>query len=469
MSDKPGRSRRTFLREAAAGTAAFTILPRHVVGGRGQVAPSDKVNIAIVGAGGQGRTNLRPLFEQPDAQIIAVADPAEYFDLEAFYFKGMAGRKPVGEQIERHYEQSTPNFRCAEYVDFREMLEREKAIDAVLCATPDHLHAYVTVTAMRAGKHVYCEKPLTHNIWEARLVAKVAKETKVATQMGNQGHSSDTIRETVELLRAGAIGAVREVHAWVQNGRWNPALASRPVDSPVTPAGVKWDLWLGPREPRPFHPAYFPVAWRDFWAFGGGTIADFGCHDLDSSCWAFDLVAPISVEFSPAGGMDHEIAPHGSIGEYRFAARGSQPPLVIKWYDGGLRPPVADALLEGQPLIPRGVLFVGDKGAILTSGSGGTPRLLPESRFKGFTKPQPTIPRSKGHHRDWLDACKGGAPASSHFEYGARLTELSLLGTLALRLGRRVDWDAQRMEVTGIADAEPMIREPYRAGWELEG
>jgi predicted dehydrogenase len=275
------------------------------------------------------------------------------------------------------------------------------------------------------------------------------------------------MRDTVELLQAGAIGPVREVHAWVNAGRWNPTLTGRPTDTPLIPAGVNWDLWLGPREPRPFHPAYFPVSWRDFWAFGGTNIEDFGCHELDSSCWAFDLAAPTSVEFSPAGTMNEEIAPHGCLGEYKFAARGRQPALSLKWYDGGLRPGVPDSLLEGKPLIPRGVLFVGDKGAILGGGAGGTPTLLPESKFKGYTKPKPTLARSKGHHRDWLDACKGGAPASSNFEYGARLTELVLLGTLALRLGRRVDWDADRMEARGISEAEPIIREPYRAGWEL--
>ena len=466
--DQKSHSRRRFLKEGAAAAASLTIVPRHVLGGPGQVAPSDKVNIALVGAGGQGRSNLRPLFEQADAQVIAVADPAEYFDLERFYFKGMAGRKPVREMIERHYAAHTPNFRCAEYVDFRELLEREKDVDAVLCATPDHLHAFVTVTAMRAGKHVYCEKPLTHNVWEARLVSRVARETGVATQLGNQGHSTDTMRDTVELLRGDAIGRVREVHAWVPAGRWNPALSGRPIETPLVPAGLNWDLWLGPREPRPFHPAYFPVSWRDFWDFGGTNIEDFGCHELDSSCWAFDLSAPSTIEFSPAGPMDADIAPHGCLGRYQFAARVTQPELTIHWYDGGLRPPVAEALLEGQPLIPRGVLFVGDRGALLTGGAGGTPRLLPESRYRGFTPPAQTLARSKGHHRDWLDACKGGPAASSHFEYGARLTELALLGALALRLGRRIDWDSERMEAKGISEADAILREPYRAGWELE-
>src|ERR1044071_6190351 len=221
-------TRRRFLAGTAATVAGITLVPRHVLGGTKFVAPSEKINLAIVGCGGQGQTNVRGLFQQPDVQMIAVADPVEVQDLHAFYFKSEAGRLPVKAEIEKHFSQKTPNYRVAEYEDFRVMLEKEKAIDAILCATPDHLHAYVSVTAMRAGKHVYCEKPLTHNIWEARTVAKVAKETGVATQMGNQGHSSDGIRETCEWIWDGAIGVVREVHAWVGTSRWNSTLTGRP-------------------------------------------------------------------------------------------------------------------------------------------------------------------------------------------------------------------------------------------------
>src|SRR5262245_15959154 len=273
-------SRREFLKSGAAAATVATLVPRHVLGGRRFVPPSDKVNIALIGAGGQGRSNARELFKLPDAQIVAVADPAESFSLDAFYYKGRGGRGPVQEEIEKHYAAKTPNSRCAAYEDFRFMLEKEKAIDAVLCATPDHLHAYVSARAMRAGKHVYCEKPLTHNVWEARQIARIAKETGVATQMGNQGHSAEGIRQTCEWIWGGALGTVREVHAWVPAGRWNPTLTGRPKDTPPVLAGLNWDLWLGPREPRPFHPAYFPVAWRDFWAFGSSNLGDFGCHDL---------------------------------------------------------------------------------------------------------------------------------------------------------------------------------------------
>jgi predicted dehydrogenase len=460
-------TRREFLGKSALGLAAVAIVPRHVLGGPRSVPPSEKVNIALIGAGGQGRTNLRALFQEPDAQLIAVADPIEQFGLEAFYYKGLAGRKPVKAEIEQHLAQKAPRLRSAEYEDFRVMLDKEKAIDAVLCATPDHLHAYVSVTAMRRGKHVYCEKPLTHNLWEARLVAQVAKETGAATQMGNSGHSRDGIRQTCEWIWDGAIGPVREVHAWVFAGRWNKTLTGLPTDTPPVPAGVNWDLWIGPRKAVPYHPAYTPVTWRDFWAFGTGALGDFGCHDMDAACWALDLGAPASVEARPAGQMDADIAPHGELCYYQFGPRGDKPPVRLTWYTGGLKPACPEEMGEGKPLPDRGVLFVGDKGLMLCEGAGAPPRLPPLEKTRQYKKPPATLARSKGHHRDWLDACKGGPAPSANFEYGARLTEIVLLGVLSLRTGKKISWDAVNLKARNLPEADAIIKEQYRQGWEI--
>ncbi len=461
-------TRRQFVKTAATAITAFSILPRHVLGGPRFVPPSEKVNVAVVGVGGRGTQNLKALLDLADVQVIAVADPAEKYGLDDFYYKGFGGRLPAMALTEKHYAAKTPNFRCAGYEDFRVMLEKEKAIDAVLCGTPDHLHASVSIRAMRAGKHVYCEKPLTHNLWEARTVARVAEETGVATQTGNQGHSTPGIRETVELVRAGAIGAVREVHAWVGTKRWNPALTTKPEGAPPVPAGLNWDLWLGPREPRPFHPAYFPVAWRDFWTFGGSSMGDFGCHDLDAVTWAFDLPAPSRIEAMSVGPTDAEIAPHGAQIIFDFPAREGKPLPRIIWHDGGLRPPAPPEL--GSFRLPsRGVMFLGDKGVIQCDGAGGAPRVFPESLRAALVKPAPTLKRSRGHHRDWIDACKGGDPASSHFGYGARLTEIALLGVLAQRLGKPIEWDSAALQAKGLPEAEKIIRGTYRAGWEIAG
>jgi predicted dehydrogenase len=461
-------TRRQFVKTAATAVAAFQFLPRHVLGGARFVPPSEKVNVAVVGVGGRGLQNMRAVLGLADAQVIAVADPAETFSLESFYYKGSGGRNVAVAEVEKFYAEKTPNFRCAGYEDFRVMLEKEKAIDAVLCATPDHLHAYVTLHAMRAGKHAYCEKPLTHNIHEAREVARVAKEAGVATQMGNQGHSTTGIRETVEHLRAGSIGTVREIHAWVGTKRWNPELTALPKDSAAVPAGMRWDLWLGPREERSFHPAYHPVAWRDFWAFGGSAMGDFGCHDLDAATWAFELPAPTRAEALTVGPTDDEIAPHGCQIFYDFPARGDQPPIKLTWHDGGLRPRAPEAL--GRfPLPRRGVLFIGDKGVIQCDGAGGAPRIFPERIRAGNTKPEPTIKRSNGHHRDWIDACKGGPAASCDFGYGARLTEIALVGVLALRMRKPIEWDAANLKATGLPEADAAIRGTYRKGWELPG
>ena len=460
-------NRRNFLATSATAAAAISLVPRHVLGGPKFVAPSEKVNIAIIGCGGQGRTNVRNLFNEADAQIIAVADPCESHNLDKFYYRGLAGRKPVMAEIEKHYSEKTPNFRVAEHLDFREMLEKEKAIDAILCATPDHLHAYVTITAMKQGKHAYCEKPLTHNIWEARQVARVAKKTGVATQMGNQGHSGEGIRQTCEWIWADAIGPVGQVHAWSSAGRWGTD-SGRPKEAPA-PEGMKWDLWIGPREPRPYSPNYSPVTWRDYWAFGSAPLGDMACHNIDPAFWALDLAAPVSVEASCAAGMDSEVVSPAAMYHYKFGPRGNMPPVELTWYDGGLRP-VRPVELEDDDELGQGgngILFIGDKGKITCPGWAGAPKLIPFSRNETYQRPPKKLARSKGHHRDWLDACKGGTAASANFEYGAKLTELVLLGLVALRTGKKLEWDSANMKAKNAPNADQFIKEQYRKGWEI--
>ncbi len=455
-------TRRKFLTTAAASAAAFTIVPRHVLGGPGFVAPSERINVALIGAGGRAVQNMRELFKEDDCRIVAVADPIEHIDLSSFFYKGEAGRVPVVAEIERKYGNG---FKCAAYENFRELLDAEKDVDAVLCSTPDHSHACVSVPAMRAGKHVYCEKPLTHNVWEARLMASVAKETGLATQMGNQGHSSEGTRKVVEWLQAGAIGPVREVHAWASTSRWNKTLAGPPPSEEV-PKGVNWDLWIGPRELRDYSSAYHPVAWRDFWDFGAGTMGDFGCHDLDGAFWALDLATPKSIQASTAGYTDKHITPHGELIYYEFGPRGEMPPVTVTWYGGGLRPEKPAEWPADEPLPGRGTLYIGEKGVLFAAGAGGEPRLLGKLDTE-FQRPEPTIPRSKGHYRDWLDACKGGEKAGSHFEYGAKLTELALLGVASMRLGKRIEWDAEAMKAKDLPEADAILKESYRSGWEI--
>lgn len=466
---KSALSRRNFITNSTVVAAGMTIVPRHVLGGPGFVPPSDKVNIAVVGVGGRGRRNAQALLQLEDVQVTAIADPAQYWDLADFYYRSKAGRGPVKNMLQDHYATKTPNYRVSAYSDFREMLEQESALDAVLCATPDHTHAYVSLQAMRAGKHVYCEKPLTHNIWEARQVGKVAQETGLATQMGNQLHSSEGIRTTVEYLRAGVLGEIREVHAWVPATRWTNSLEGVPKGRSPLPADLDWDLWLGPRRYRPFHEVYAPVSWRDFWDFGCGAMGDFGCHDLDAAVWGLDLPAPESVELFPAGYSDQHITPYGEIGYYKFPAREGQHSIQLTWYSGGLRPQHPELLPEDLSLSTRGALYVGEKGIMLYEGRGLPPKLFPESLEENTTTIPTTLAATNGHHRDWIDAIKGGPAASSNFEYGAHLTEITLLGVLSLRLGgKKIHWDATNMKAKGLPEADLFIREAVREGWEME-
>jgi predicted dehydrogenase len=462
-------SRRDFL-GAAAAAAVFTIVPRYVLGGPKFVPPSEKVNVAIIGAGGQGRTNARALFGEADAQVMAVCDVAEVTNLEPFYYKGKGGRKAVIAEAEKHYQEKNKDYKCAEYEDFREMLDKEKAIDAVLCATPDHNHALVSVTAMKMGKHMYCEKPLTHNVWEAREVAKVAKEMGVATQMGNHGHSGEGIRQTCEWIWDGAIGMVHEVHAWSDAGGWTTG-RGRPKETPPVPAGFNWDKWLGTREERPYSQAYAPYNWRGWFAFGGGCIGDMACHNLDPAVWALKLEHPQTIEASSTF-VDSEVFPPGSLYTYRFGARGNQAPVTVKWYDGGLRPPTPEGIdpNDGKQRMGEGgngIIFIGDKGVITCAGWGGMPRLLPLERHREYKRPEKTIARVKGHHADWIQACKGGTPASGNFEYSAKLTEIVLLGNVALRSRKLLQWDGPAMKASNAPEADKFLKETYRKGWEI--
>jgi predicted dehydrogenase len=472
MDAKQGISRRHFIATTTAAAAGFTIVPRHVLGGPRFVAPSDKVNVAIIGAGGQGRTNARALFEEPNCQIIALADPAEEWDLSGWYFGGKSGRGPVHAEIEKHYAGKSPNHSCAVYEDFRVMLEKEKAIDAVLIATPDHLHAYASILAMKSGKHVYCEKPLTHNINEARLVARIAKETGVATQMGNQGRSSEGHRQTVEWLKDGAIGAVREVHAWSGGPRMARAQAQAPHQGPASkPAGFNWDLWLGPRADRPYDGKYAPFIWRNWWEFGGGTLPDMGLHNFDPAFNALGLDTPVTIEATTSD-VDQARSVGAHLVTWQFGATAGHGPLQVSWYDGGLRPPVPlgvdpDDARQRLGDAGNGLLVVGDKGSLTCPGWSGMPRLLPYDLHRAYQHPAKTLPRVAGHHADWLQACMGGTPACSNFEYGARLTEFILLGNIALRSGKVIKWDAAAMKATNVPGAQSFIEGSYRKGWEL--
>lgn len=462
-----GLPRRSFLRGAVITAAGLMVVPRHVLGGKGFVAPSDTVTLGLVGAGGRSLGILRELFAQTDARVIAVADPAEYWGKEGFY-KTETGRGPVKKVIEEHFSKTVPGHKVTTYSDFREMLDREKSLDGIICASPDNTHAYISITSMRAGKHVYCEKPLTHNIWEARKVRDVARETGLATQMGNQLHSLDGLRQTVEYLQAGVIGKIKEIHAWVPATRWIPELSGFPEGQSPLPVGFDWNLWVGPSEWRPYHESYSPVRWRDFWTFGCGALGDFGCHDMDSAVWAYHLHSPESVEVQPAGNKgNRDIAPYGEIGYYVFPASGDQPAVNMTWYSGGLKPRIPGSLPRETALSSRGAMFVGEKGIIL-SKTGEAPQIFPESLKNGITPPEPTIPRSKGHCREWTDAIKGGPAPMSNFEYASRLTEITLLGVLSLRMGgQKIYWDSANMKATGIPEADQFIREPVRKGWEM--
>jgi predicted dehydrogenase len=444
--------RREFL--GAAAGAGLSIVPRHVLGGRGWKAPSDKLNIAGIGVGGQGGGDLSRMAEE---NIVALCD-ADW----ARAAKTMAKHPDV-----------------PRYKDFRVMLEKQKDIDAVVVATPDHVHAVAALAAIQLGKHVFCEKPLTRTIYEARRLAQAAREAKVATQMGIQGHAGESIRVLCEWLADGAIGEVREVQAWTPHPVW-PQGMGRPAETPPVPETLAWDVWLGPAPYRPYHPAYLPALWRGWWDFGTGGLGDMGCHIFDHIVWSLELGPPASVEASSSifvpGTMvwdkpkNTETYPQASIVTYKFPARGKMPPVTLTWYDGGLMPPRPEELAAEIKMGDTfgGALYIGDKGKILTgSHSANGLRIIPEEKMQAYERPPKTLPRSIGHYKEWIEACKGGPLAAANFDFAGPLTETVLLGNAALWMGRKLEWDSANLKFTNCPEADPLVHRAYREGWSL--
>lgn len=440
--EKPVRqmSRREFLIGGAA-AAAFMIVPRHVLGGVGYTAPSDKVNIAGIGIGGMGKNNIAGLATTEN--IVALCDVDDDYAATVLMLY--------------------PNAR--KYRDYRKMLETEKGIDAVVVATPDHTHAVISMAAIQLGKHVFCQKPLTYTVREARMLTEAAREAGVATQMGNQGHAGEGNRLICEWIWDGAIGPVRKVYAWTNRPIW-PQGIQRPREEPPQPSSMDWDLWLGPAPQRPYHPAYAPFKWRGWWDFGTGALGDMGCHILDSPFWALKLGHPLSVEASstPTNGESYPLA---TIVRYKFPAREDMPPVELFWYSGGLMPPRPEELEEGRRLgdWDGGVIFEGDKGKLMCGTYGKNPRLIPETKMQEYTLPPETIPRVAGIHEDWIAACKTGEPASSNFNVSGPLTEMVLLGNIAIRVGRRLLWDGENMVITNVPEANEFVHRECREGW----
>ncbi len=442
-------SRRRFL-GATAASAAFTIVPRHVLGGARHMAPSEKLNIAGIGVGGMGKSNLSQLETE---NIVALCD------VDHAYAAGTFQKYPQAKV----------------YSDYREMLDKEKNIDAVMIATPDHTHAVISMEAMRRRKHVYCQKPLTHDVYEARMLAKAARETGVTTQMGIQGHSMEGGRLICEWIADGAIGAIREVDAWCSlsyypfgHADWSSPWDRRPKDTPPVPATLNWDLWLGPAPQRPYHPAYHPRVWRCWWDFGCGMMGDRGAHTLDPVVWALKLGHPTSIEATSVD-LNQDIHPIASVVTYQFPARGDLPPVKLTWYEG-VRAPRPLELEDGRRLghVEGGSLFKGAKGKLVAGVYGEDPRLIPESRMKEYKLPPKTIPRVEvSHEQDWVRACKAGEQAGAGFEYSGLLTEICLLGNIAKRMDARIEWDGPNMKVTNLPEANKYVRTTYREGWTL--
>ncbi|MBN2137617.1 MAG: Gfo/Idh/MocA family oxidoreductase [Sedimentisphaerales bacterium] len=432
-------SRRDFLATTAS-ALAFTALPRHVLAGAGQSPPSEKLIIAGVGVGGMGKAYVDSCNSENIAFLCDVNDSHA-----AHAYKAYPGAKV--------------------YRDFRKMLEKEKSIDAVIIGTPDHTHAVVAMAALKMKKHVYCAKPLTRTIHESRALARAAEEAGVATQMSVQSDAEEGQRVTCEWLADGAIGNVTHVHTWSDRPIW-PQAIDRPKDTPPVPEGLDWDLWLGPAPQRPYHPIYVPFKWRGWYDFGTGALGDMGCHTFAHIAKALKLAAPKYV-YASSSKLYGETFPAASQVHFEFGGRGDMPPVTVTWYDGGLKPPRPEGLDDSEHLGADGLIFTGEKGSMICGFTAANPRLLPKSAMDGYRRPAKTLPRSIGHYREWIQACKGGKPAGCNFAFGAPLTETVLLGNIALRVKGKLEWDAENMRFTNSDKANELIYENYRAPWTL--
>jgi predicted dehydrogenase len=469
------------------------------------VAPSEKINIAFIGVGSQGLRVMLSFLRHDDVQGIAVCDPnqgsADYPQWSKSEFcnavrrllgtgsgwewlspnqpiplthtltasSGMAGREPCQKIVDAYYgarKRSGISRSCAAYADFRELLDREKDLDAVVVCTTDHLHAAVSVAAMQKGKHVFCQKPMSHTVYEARRMAEVARATGVATQVAVANQASEDSRRLSEWIADGAIGPVRQVLNWSSRPFWPQGL-DRPNESQRLPEGLDWELWLGPAPERPFNRAYLPFVWRGWYDFGGGALGDMGQYSFDTIFRVLKLEAPTSVE---ASSTEHhaEAFPLASIIHFHFPARGELPPVKLTWYDGGLKPPRPDEWESDRPLGAEGLLFLGDRGTILCGFNGRRPQLIPEAKMKAYKQPPRTLPRSPGNDREWLDACLGKKvkPGAS-FEFSGLVSEALGLGNVALRTGQRLTWDRANLSAVNAASAEQYLRPQRRSGWTL--
>ena len=438
MNSRP--TRRQFLHQTVFGSAGFWLAGGLVAAESGapSVSPNDKLNIGMVGTANQAGWNLNNVASQ---NIVALCD------VDDNYLAAAAKRFPAAKT----------------YNDFRRLVE-QKDIDAIIVATPDHVHAVATMAALQTGRHVYCEKPLTRTISECRRVRETARKLKRVTQLGTQIHAGNNYRRVVELVQSGAIGPVDEVHVWCSasyGGR------ERPTDTPPVPPNLHWDLWLGPVEERPYSPQYAPFHWRNWWAFGGGSVADFGCHYMDLPHWALDLREPLSAEAVDGPPVHPESTPPWLIVRYEYPARGEKPPVKLTWYHGSKKPALLAQLLDNEQRQTwgSGVLFLGKKGMLM---AGYDKRLLlPEKDFANFTPPQPFIPNSIGHHLEWLQACKNGGPTTCNFDYSGALTEAVLLGNVAYRVGKKIAWDPKALQAKNCPEATQYIQHHYRPGWKL--